>query len=69
MSRDKVPQKYFLKLELKLIDITKRPNLKSNLWCVCKCQLDPVTIYIGSQAIAFTIMIDNLVFGLMAIYA
>lgn len=40
-----------------------------NLWCFCKIFLFPIIIHVGDQAIAFTLMINNKVFGLAAIYA
>lgn len=69
MSLDMFSLYWFLKLGLKLIVVNKMPNKMPNIWCFCKSSINPIIIYVGDEAIAFTIMIDNKVFGLVAIYA
>lgn len=69
MSLDMFSLYWFLKLGLKLIVVKNMPNKMSNLWCFYKSSINPIIIYVGDQAIAFTTMIDNKVFGLVAIYA
>lgn len=70
MCVDRFTMNWFLKLGLKLIDVNNRPNMMSKLWCLCKKNsLNPIIIHAGNQSIAYTTLINNKAFGLIAIYA
>lgn len=50
-----------------LIIVNNRQNNLLNLWWFCKSFLLLIIIHVGDQAITFTLMVDNKIFGLATI--
>lgn len=69
MDSSDLPRRWLLNLNLKIFAVNNRHNLLPNLWCLCKTNLDPVTLAVDEQFVAFSFSVNNKVFAFSVIYA
>jgi exonuclease III len=63
------PRWWLQRLGLKLFALNARDNLLSNIWCICRNNLDPNVVFVDNQCVAFIFSNIDKVFGVAAVYA
>ena len=69
LSFDKFPPNWFHRLGYKMFAFNTKQNNIPTLWCICSLSMDPSVIDSSDQQVSFSFSINNLRFGVSAIYA
>jgi hypothetical protein len=69
LNFDDYPRRWLINLNLKLFAMNTRLNLLPNLWCLCKLHLNPNVFVSDVQHVSFTVLDNDKLFCISAIYA
>ncbi|WJX32857.1 hypothetical protein P8452_21136 [Trifolium repens] len=69
MNIDDFPRRWLDNVGLKVFSLNIRNNLIPNIWCLCKLDMDPVVVSVDDQQVSFMFSVNDVSFGISAIYA
>jgi hypothetical protein len=69
MSSHDLPVSWLARQGLKIFAVNNRDSLRPNLWCICSININLTVLHIDDQQVAFSVMENDKVFCISAIYA
>lgn len=69
VSQDQIPSSFWNGLKLKTFVINDKGSLLPNLWGICANSLDPIVVSVSKQHVTYSVVVDNQMLFISAIYA